>query len=91
MALAGKARVPANAAARVDALMALRKILRFPDPKLREKSRDVEVFDEELRTLVADMTETMFDANGAYKPNKDNTVKDALSLGLSFTAVQASY
>jgi peptide deformylase len=45
--------------------MALRKILRFPDPKLREKSRDVEVFDEELRTLVSDMTETMFDANGA--------------------------
>ena len=45
--------------------MALRQILKFPDPRLREKSRDVEDFDDELRALVGDMVETMFDANGA--------------------------
>ncbi|HEY8927134.1 MAG TPA: peptide deformylase [Polyangia bacterium] len=45
--------------------MALRPILRFPDPRLREKSRDVVEFGDELRALVADMVETMFEANGA--------------------------
>src|SRR5947208_15187869 len=45
--------------------MALRPILRYPDARLREKSRDITVFDDELRTLVADMAETMYDANGA--------------------------
>jgi hypothetical protein len=33
----------------------------------------------------------MYDASGAYAPNKDNTVKDSLSLGLSFTAVGATF
>jgi len=33
----------------------------------------------------------MFDASGAYAPNKDNTMKDSLSLGLSFSAVGATF
>ena len=33
----------------------------------------------------------MFDAAGNYAPNKDNTTKDSLSLGLAFTAVGASF
>jgi hypothetical protein len=33
----------------------------------------------------------MFDSSGAYKPNKDNTTKDSLSLGLAFTAVGATF
>jgi len=46
--------------------MAIRPILRYPDARLREKSQHVEAFGtDELRTLVADMAETMFDANGA--------------------------
>ena len=45
--------------------MALRPILRYPNTRLREKSQDVHVFGEDLRQLVADMAETMFDANGA--------------------------
>src|ERR1700709_782670 len=46
--------------------MAIRPILRYPEARLREKSQEVHVFgSEELRTLVADMAETMFDANGA--------------------------
>jgi peptide deformylase len=45
--------------------MAIRPILRYPDPKLREKSQDVTAFGDELRQLVADMGETMFAADGA--------------------------
>lgn len=33
----------------------------------------------------------MFDDAGNYKPNKDNTKKDSLSLGLSFTMVGAKF
>jgi hypothetical protein len=33
----------------------------------------------------------MFDAAGNYAPNKDNTTKDSLSLGLAFTAVGAKF
>lgn len=33
----------------------------------------------------------MFDASGNYAPNKDNTMRDSLSLGLAFTAVGATF
>ena len=33
----------------------------------------------------------MFDATGNFKPNKDNTTKDSLSLGLGFGAVGAKF
>ena len=46
-------------------LMAIRTILRFPDPKLRESSLPVTDFGGALSTLVADMTETMLDSDGA--------------------------
>jgi len=45
--------------------MANRAILRYPDPRLRDKSRDVTQFDDGLRQLVADMTDTMYAASGA--------------------------
>jgi peptide deformylase len=45
--------------------MATRFILRYPDPRLRDKSRDVTTFDDDLRQLVSDMSETMYAANGA--------------------------
>ena len=45
--------------------MAIRPILRYPDPRLREKSQDVTAFDDDLRQLVTDMSETMYTANGA--------------------------
>ena len=44
--------------------MAIRDILVFPHPNLRKKAAPVEVFDDELRTLVSDMFETMYDAPG---------------------------
>lgn len=44
--------------------MALRKIITFPHPILREPAKKVTDFDDELKTLVQDMAETMFDAPG---------------------------
>lgn len=44
--------------------MAKLKILEFPDPKLRTKATPVEAVDDALRTLIADMLETMYAAPG---------------------------
>ncbi|MBO9376488.1 peptide deformylase [Sphingomonas histidinilytica] len=44
--------------------MAIRPILEAPDPRLRTKSTPVEAVDDDLRALVADMFETMYDAPG---------------------------
>lgn len=44
--------------------MALREILKFPDPRLREVSTEVTVFDSQLKKLTEDMLETMYHANG---------------------------
>ena len=45
--------------------MAKRLIVQVPDPILSKRCREVEVFDEKLWTLLEDMKETLFDANGA--------------------------
>ncbi|HWS76065.1 MAG TPA: peptide deformylase [Quisquiliibacterium sp.] len=44
--------------------MAVLNILRYPDPRLHQVARPVEVFDERLRQLVRDMAETMYAAPG---------------------------
>jgi peptide deformylase len=44
--------------------MALRDILLLPDKRLRLVSEPVTAVDDEIRTLVADMFETMYDAPG---------------------------
>ena len=44
--------------------MAIRKILTEPDPFLRQKSENVEVVNDEIRTLMDDMLQTMYDAPG---------------------------
>ena len=44
--------------------MAIRPIVEVPDPRLREISKPVEVVDDEVRALVKDMFETMYDAPG---------------------------
>lgn len=44
--------------------MALRTILEFPDPRLRTVAKPVTEFDEDLQSLVSDMAETMYEANG---------------------------
>lgn len=44
--------------------MALLKILVAPDPRLKEKARPVEKVDADVRQLMDDMLETMYDAPG---------------------------
>ena len=44
--------------------MAIRPILEAPDPRLRTISTPVDGVDNELRLLIADMFETMYDAPG---------------------------
>ena len=44
--------------------MALRPIVEVPDPRLREISKPVGAVDAEVRALVADMFETMYEAPG---------------------------
>lgn len=44
--------------------MAIREILEVPDPVLKQVSAPVTRFDDELKTLVDDMFETMYDAPG---------------------------
>jgi peptide deformylase len=45
--------------------MAVREILVFPDPRLREVSKPVGEIDDRIRTLVADMVQTMYASEGA--------------------------
>ncbi len=44
--------------------MAKLEVLRFPDPRLRQKAAPVAEVDDEVKTLAADMLETMYDRNG---------------------------
>jgi peptide deformylase len=44
--------------------MAILNILEFPDPRLRTIAKRVDVVDDELRQLIDDMFETMYDAPG---------------------------
>lgn len=44
--------------------MTKRNILSFPDPRLHTVAKPVQGIDTRIRTLVADMLETMYDASG---------------------------
>jgi peptide deformylase len=44
--------------------MALLTILCYPDPRLHTVAKPVRAVDDRIRTLVADMLETMYEANG---------------------------
>ncbi|MBS0429827.1 MAG: peptide deformylase [Proteobacteria bacterium] len=44
--------------------MALRTILSYPDPRLHTVARPVQGVDARIKALVADMVETMYEANG---------------------------
>jgi len=57
--------MPAVQAGEVEGLlMALLKILHYPEPLLKKVAAPVTVFDERLRKLAADMAETMYAAPG---------------------------
>jgi peptide deformylase len=42
----------------------IKEVITYPNPILRKKSKDVEVFDQELHTLLDDMNDTMIDYGG---------------------------
>jgi len=42
----------------------IKEIITYPNPILRKKSKDVEVFDEKLHTLLDDMNDTMIEYAG---------------------------
>ena len=44
--------------------MAIRTILHYPDPRLRQVAQPVATVDDEIRRLVDDMAETMYAAPG---------------------------
>ena len=44
--------------------MALLNILRYPDPRLNKVAAPIAVVDDRIRTLAADMLETMYEAEG---------------------------
>jgi len=44
--------------------MALLPILRYPDPRLHKVAQPVQAVDARIQALIADMLETMYDANG---------------------------
>jgi len=44
--------------------MAQLPILRYPDPRLRKTARPVQAVDARLRALIADMFDTLYEANG---------------------------
>ncbi len=44
--------------------MTIREIVKLPDPVLREKSAEIETVDDDVRRLLDDMLETMYDAPG---------------------------
>ncbi len=44
--------------------MAILDILQYPDPRLRNKAQPVDAVDEQIRTLIDDMLETMYTAPG---------------------------
>lgn len=44
--------------------MSILNILRYPDPRLHKIAKPVTTFDARIKTLVADMAETMYDAPG---------------------------
>ena len=44
--------------------MAILPILKYPNSRLREKAKTVEVFDERIRDIATNMMDTMIDAKG---------------------------
>ena len=44
--------------------MAVLEILKYPHPTLKKRSKEVDQIDEEVKKLIEDMTETMYEADG---------------------------
>ena len=56
--------------------MALLPILRFPNPRLKKIAAPITHFDEALRRLAEDMAETMYEAPGIGRGNRDRLLQN---------------
>lgn len=64
--------------------MAILDILHYPDPRLRNLAKPVDKVDEDIRTLVDDMFETMYQAPGiGLAATQVNVAKQVLVLDIS--------
>ncbi len=64
--------------------MAILDILVYPDERLRTVAKPVETVDNDIRTLVQDMIETMYDANGiGLAATQVNVHKQVIVMDLS--------
>jgi len=64
--------------------MAILDILHYPDPRLRNRAQPVERVDEDIRTLVDDMLQTMYQAPGiGLAATQVNVAKRVLVLDVS--------
>lgn len=64
--------------------MAIRKILHFPDPRLRKKAMPIKVVTDDIRQLADDMLETMYDAPGiGLAANQINIQKRIIVMDVS--------
>ena len=57
--------------------MAVLNILEFPDKRLRTVAKEVETVDERIQTLVKDMFDTMYEAQGIGWPQAKSTCMNA--------------
>ncbi len=62
---AGRCHAPADAATALPCAMSVLEVVKFPDPRLREPTFEVKEIDESVRTLVADLIDTMYAQNAA--------------------------
>lgn len=70
--------------------MALLNILEFPDPRLRTVAKAVEKVDSDVRELVDNLTETMYDASGiGLAATQVNVHRRVLVMDVSETRDQA--
>lgn len=66
--------------------MAVLEVLHFPDARLRKKALVIEAIDDDIRTLAADMVETMYAENGiGLAANQVNVQKRLIVIDLSLT------
>lgn len=64
--------------------MALLNILRFPDPRLRKKAKQITTVTDDIRQLAENMLETMYDAPGiGLAANQVNVQKRLIVLDVS--------
>lgn len=66
--------------------MALRKILTYPDEILRKKAEPVDIVDDEIKKLVNDMAETMYNEPGVgLAANQVGVLKRVVVIDVEYT------